>query len=201
MEFGIEPNEPVSAGAVVIATVASPGPAATLAAEPWSRGSLLAGVARRLSSLDAVVVVVRDENELSLVDGVPDVTVIIDQEWEEGVSSPLRVGLDWLTHATEVAAAFVINMNIPEVEPAVLDELAAAHANSETPVSVPKYRYARAGPVLLDRSIWPRFLSAEGDVDVEHFLLAHPQWVTEVRVDFAPPRRIVDSDDLLELAT
>jgi CTP:molybdopterin cytidylyltransferase MocA len=199
VEFSTEP-EPISAAAVVMATSASPGPAATLAEEPWRGEPLLAGLVRRLADLDAVVVVVRAESHAELVAGVPEVTVIVDPEWEEGAAAPLRVGLDWLTHSTDVRAAFVVNLDTPEIEPAALHELTEAHAAAGAPVTVPKYRYVRGGPVLLDRDIWPRFLGAEGDLDLEEILLAHPQWVNEVRVDWAPPRHITSEDDLRELA-
>lgn len=199
MDLFDEP-EPISAAAVVIATGASPGPAATLAEEPWRGEALLAGVVRRLAGLDTVVVVVRAESHAALVDGIADVTVIVDPEWEEGAAAPLRAGLDWLTHSTSVGAAFVVNLDTPELEAKALQELVEAHARSEAPVTVAKYRYARGGPVLLDRDIWPRFLGAEGDLDIQEILLAHPQWVNEVRVDWAPPRHIANEDDLRELA-
>ena len=199
VDFFDEP-ESISAAAVVIATGASPGPAATLAEEPWHGEALVAGVVRRLAGLDAVVVVVRAEAHADLVDEIPDVTVIVDPEWEEGLAAPLRVGLDWLTHSTSVRAAFVVNLNAPEIEPAALEELIAAHAAAGNPVTVPKYRYVRGGPVLLDRDIWPHFLGAEGDLDLEAVLLAHPQWVTEARIDWAPPRHITNEDDVRQFA-
>lgn len=192
---------PVSAAAVVIATTASPGSASTLAAERWQRTSLLLGVVARLAELGSVVVVVRDESQAELLTDDTTVTVIVDEEWEEGRSAPLRAGLDWLTRSSDVEAAFVISLASPDLDPAVLDAMRRAHAASDKPVTVPKYRYVRGGPVLLDRTIWPRFLGAEGDADVEHHMLAHPQWVHEVRVDVAAPRRIVSADDLLDLAT
>lgn len=199
VDFSDEP-ESISAAAVVIATSGSPGPAATLAEEPWRGEALLTGVLRRLTGLDAIVVVVRAEGHADLADGIPDVTVIVDPEWEEGAAAPLRVGLDWLTQSTNVRAAFVVNLHTPEIESAALHELMEAHAAAGNPVTVPKYRYVRGGPVLLDRDIWPHFLGAEGDLDLEAIVLAHPQWVTEVRIDWAPPRHITNEDDLREFA-
>ncbi len=54
--------------------------------------------------------------------------------------------------------------------------------------------------MLIGRDIWPRFLGAEGNLDIQELVQAHPQWVTEVRVDDLPPRRIESLDDLIELA-
>jgi molybdenum cofactor cytidylyltransferase len=200
MEFIEEPAPASRVAAVVVATAASPGLAATLAEESWRGRSLLRGVVERLADIELVVVVVRDAAAAELVGDAGNVVVIVDPEWEEGSAAPLRAGLDYLTHSSAVEAAFVVSLDTPEIPPAALDELAAAHGRAETVVVVPKYRYVRGGPVLLGRDIWPRFLGAEGDLDLEHFLLAHPQWVTEVRVDWAPPRRVATTDDLAELA-
>jgi molybdenum cofactor cytidylyltransferase len=192
--------QPASGAAIVIATAPSPGPAATLAEEPWRGRSLLAGVVQRLAGLEAIVVVLREEGQAALLDPQPEVTVIVDSEWAEGAAAPLRAGLDFLTRSADVDAVFVVTLEFPEIEPAVLEALLQAHAESETPVTVPKYRYVRGGPVLLGKDIWPRFLGTEGDLDLEQLILAHPQWVTETRVESAPPRRITSNDDLLELA-
>ncbi len=192
--------QPVTAAAIVIATTISPGPAATLAEEPWGARPLLAGVLERLSDLDVVVVVVRDEASAALVEPASNIVVIVDPEWEEGDAAPVRAGLDWLTRAADVEAAFVVTLDAPEINPDVLTEVAKAHASSDTTITVPKYRYIRGGPVLLGKDSWPRFLGAEGELDIEQLILAHPQWVTEARVDSPPPRRIVNADDLLELS-
>lgn len=191
---------PVSAAAIVLATAASPGPATTLAEEPWRGDTLLSGVIGRLSRLGSVVVVVRDDQYASMVEPADNIAVVVDPEWEEGDASPVRAALDWLTRSSDVDAAFVVTLDAPEIEPAVLDELALAHAQSEASITVPKYRYVRGGPVLVGRDIWPRFLGGEGDLDIEKLILAHPQWATEARVDSPPPRRIVNADDLLELS-
>jgi len=189
----------IAAAAIVIATDGSPGNAPTLAEERWRGRSILAGIVARLTALTVVVVVVRDEEAVDMLEGSANAVAIVDPEWAEGHAAPLRAGLDYLTHSSDTPAAFVVTIDVPEVSATVLDELAIAFAAGETPVVVPKYRYVRGGPVLLGRDIWPRFLGAEGDLDLEDLLLAHPDWVTEVRVDAAPLRRIATRSDLVEL--
>lgn len=196
----LEPEPLEHVAAVVIATTGSPGAEDTLAAEPFRGGSLLAEVVRRLEGLAMVVVVVRDEGSAALADGFADVIVIVDPEWREGDSAPLRAGLDFLAQDASVEEAFVVSLVTPDLEIGALREVAIGRRAGGTLVAVPKYRYVRGGPVLLGREIWPRFLGAEGDLDIEDLLLAHPQWVTEVRVDWAPPRRISSHDDLIDIA-
>ena len=187
-------------GAVVDATLGSPGNAGRLALEERRGKPLVAHLAERLDQLGLVVVVVQVEADAALLDGYENVAVVIDPEWQEGSAAPLRAGLDYLAHATSLEAAFVLPMNVPLVESAALEELAAALAAHETLAAVPKYRYVRGLPILVKRDLWPRLLGAEGDIDLEHLIQAHPDWATEVRVDFAPPTRISTADQLAELS-
>ncbi len=197
--FFDEDHEPLAASAaVVLATAASPGGRDTLARELVGGRPLLAELVARLQSLRMVVVVVRDEEDGSLVAGMDRVVVIIDPEWEEG-AAPLRAGLDFLAQSNEFDEAFVVQVHTPLLEPAVLEALSVARREAGTLVAAPKYRYVRGGPLLIGSELWPRFLGAEGALDLDDYLKAHPQWVSEVRVDFAPPRRIVTSDDLVDM--
>lgn len=200
MELDPEPAPLSRAAVVVIATELSPGEHQTLAEEPFRGRSLLAEIVNGLGPLPMVVVVVRDESAASLVDGVANVVVVVDPEWREGSAAPLRAGLDFVAQSGDIDVAFVMDVAAPDVAVAVLEALVVAREDAATLVAVPKYRYVRGGPVLLSREIWPRLLGAEGHLDIDSLLLAHPQWVTEVRVDHPPPRRIVSLDDLRELA-
>ena len=64
---------------------------------------------------------------------------------------------------------------------------------------MPKYRYAWGNPVVVERSLWPRLMSLEGDEGAKRLLQAHPDWVHEVWFEQRPPRDIdtrADFDDL-----
>jgi len=192
--------EPLAASAaVVIATDSSPGARDTLAHELVSGRPLLAELVSRLESLPLVVVVVRDEADAALVDGMENVVVVVDPEWREA-SAPLRAGLDFIEQSGSFDQAFVVPVHTPRLEPGVLEALSRARRDAGTFIAVPKYRYVRGGPALIGSDLWPRFMGAEGDMDIDDHLNSHPQWVTEVRVDYAPPRRIVTDDDLIDMA-
>ena len=64
---------------------------------------------------------------------------------------------------------------------------------------VPKYRYTRGNPVLIDRALWPRLMSLEGDEGAQRLLQAHSEWVEEVWFDSLPPRDIDTQADVEEL--
>ena len=64
---------------------------------------------------------------------------------------------------------------------------------------VPKYRYQRGNPVVIDRSLWSRVMSLEGDQGARTLLQAHPEWVEEVWFPSSMPRDIDTEQDLAEL--
>jgi CTP:molybdopterin cytidylyltransferase MocA len=70
---------------------------------------------------------------------------------------------------------------------------------SGRPAAIPKYRFQRSNPVLVDRFLWPRLMSLEGDAGAARLLQAHPEWVHEVRFDLPAPRDIDTQEDLDDL--
>ncbi len=139
-----------------------------------------------------------------------DAIVVVDPEWSEGVSSPLRAGLDTLIRATKVDHVVVIDLAAPQIDVGVLRELIDGHM--ATPHALPgrrlgdqaatvgKYRYTRAGPIVLARELWERFLSLEGPMPILQVLSAHPDWVAEVWIDRLPPVEVHDAEDLASIA-
>ena len=65
-----------------------------------------------------------------------------------------------------------------------------SHAKADKPVTVPKYRYSSGNPVLINRSLWPRVMSLEGDDGAKRLWLAHPDCVNEVWISDAHPRGV-----------
>ena len=87
----------------------------------------------------------------------------------------------------------------PAVPREVVDELLASHARSDRPVSVPKYRYTSGNPVLVDRLLWPRLMSLEGDDGAGRLWQAHPEWVDEVWFPEMAPRDVDTERDVVEM--
>ncbi len=148
---------------------------------------LLEVLVERMSAwLDPLVVVLgwRAEEILEAADLSPAV-VIINYDWEEGIGSSMRTGLDHLSRERIHSPALVTLGNLPTIGEDHIQSLLAAHAGG---VTLPIYRYDPGYPLLLDRSQWDRFMSR--GLDPLDIALAHPEWVTEVRGDEHAPRRI-----------
>lgn len=128
-----------------------------------------------------------------------DATVVLNLEWEEGLASSLRVGLDALARDPRLDAALIALADQPMLEPTVVPRLVEAYRGARAKAVVPKYRYTRGNPVLVDRVLWPRLMSLSGDAGARGLLQAHPQWVHEVQFDVLPPRDVDTQADFEEL--
>lgn len=147
--------------------------------------------AARSWPVDGTVVVLGSSAEaiLERVD-FGDAIVVLDDDWQEGTASSIRVGFDLLTRDSSWEQAFVAPGDQPNVPPDVPPALLAAAAESSRPAIVPVYRYLAGTPILVDRSMWPRLMALSGDSDVSGLLRAHPEWVEEVRVSHPPLREV-----------
>ena len=170
--------------------------------EPWGGGTLLEHVIRQTTAfpVDEVWVVLGahfDEIiERIEFDGA---SVIENPEWDEGIASSIRVGLDALTQLSRCESALIVLGDQPNISPEIVEELLVSHGRSKAPVTVPKYRYNRGNPVVVDRSLWPRLMSLEGDDGAARLWQAHPEWINEVWFSELGPRDIDTDVDVSEL--
>jgi molybdenum cofactor cytidylyltransferase len=169
---------------------------------PWGDTTLLGHVLKMLRDLpfDEIFVVIGASGDeiLEKVD-LSDVIVIENPEWEEGMASSLRVGLDAANRLSRAEAAAIFLGDQPDISEEVVIGLIEARRSTKRQAIVPKYRYAWGNPVVVERSLWPRLMSLEGDEGAKRLLQAHPDWVHEVWFEQRPPRDIdtrADFDDL-----
>jgi molybdenum cofactor cytidylyltransferase len=170
--------------------------------EPWGDTNLLGHVVARTNEypVEEVWVVVGHEADRILEETeLGGAGVIENPEWEEGIASSIRVGLDTLTRLSKCEQALIVIGDQPGVPIEVVDELLASHARSDRPVSVPKYRYTSGNPVLVDRLLWPRLMSLEGDHGAGRLWQAHPEWVNEVWFSETAPRDVDTERDVAEM--
>ena len=129
-----------------------------------------------------------------------DTTVVENLEWSEGVASSLRAGLDALIGDRTADRALIVLGDQPFVPGSVIPRLLEAGRRSKRPVVIPRYRFVRGHPVLVERSLWPRLVAGlEGDQGARNLFLTHPEWVEEVLVAETVPRDIDTQEDLDDL--
>lgn len=170
--------------------------------ERWGTTTLLGHVVEeaRHYPVDEIWVVLGAESDriLEAVD-LTGCGVVENPEWEEGIASSLRVGLDALVQASRVDAAVIVIGDQPNLDRQVVASVVETARRSPRPVVIPKYRYTWGNPVMVDRSLWPRLMSLEGDEGAQRLFKAHPEWVEEVWTDQLPPRDVDTEADLEEL--
>ncbi|RBY92761.1 NTP transferase domain-containing protein [Blastococcus sp. TF02A-30] len=105
-------------------------------------------------------------------------TVLANAEWETGMASSLRTGLEGLRgFPGTVDAALITLVDMPGMTPAALAAV-AAHA-APGALAVATYDGVRSHPVLLGREHWAGVIgSATGDEGARRYLAEHE--VTEV---------------------
>jgi CTP:molybdopterin cytidylyltransferase MocA len=145
------------------------------------------------------VVLGHDAERIIAETDLGDAGIIENPEWEEGIASSLRVGLDALTRLSRCERVVVVIGDQPELSSEVVSALLSSHLSSGKPVSIPKYRYSWGNPVVVERSLWPRLMSLEGDEGARRLLQAHPDWVNEVWFSEQPPRDVDTESDVAEL--
>lgn len=170
----------------------------------WHGAPLLEHVVGRVvewTGVNAVYVVLgaNAEQIMERID-LSAVTVIENYDWSEGVASSLRVGLDALIGDRTADRALIALGDQPTVSPEVIPRLLEAGGRSRRPVVIPRYRFVRGHPVLVERSLWPRLVAGlEGDQGARNQFLSHPEWVEEVLIGEVPPRDIDTPEDLESL--
>lgn len=186
-------------GAVVLAGARGTGFGGAVALGSW-RGvpvlTHLLDVARRAGIEDLVSVVGPEQDAVMAAAHDADVVFVLDDEWAEGESAGLRAGLDTMWRSAGLEAAVVLDVRYPGVEPDVIVRVLDAHRPRERMVTIPKYRYARGLPLVIDRALWPRLMGLEGPVDLVELLDAHSDWVAEVWIDRIPPALVSTPNDL-----
>jgi molybdenum cofactor cytidylyltransferase len=168
----------------------------------WGEATLLDHVLRKVRrwAIDEIWVVLGAYSEAvrHKVD-LTGVGIVENPEWEEGLASSLRAGLDAIGRLSKAEGALIVMGDQPDVSDEAVAEVVAAYRPGKTPAVVPKYRYMRGNPVLVDRLLWPRLVSLEGDEGARRLLDAHPDWVTEVWLESLPPRDVDTNFDVEEL--
>lgn len=169
---------------------------------PWGGPTLLEMVVAQTLKwpVESVWVVLGSRHE-EILDHLDfgDAGVIENSEWEEGMASSIRVGLDVASRDPAIEAAFIVMGDQPGIDPAVVAALLDHRRLSDAPVIVPKYRYVRGHPVLVGRALWARLMSLEGDQGGRNLFQAHPDWVDEVFFEQLAPRDVDTVDDVTDL--
>ena len=150
---------------------------ARLGARPLVAHAVAAAEASGLRPL--VVVVGCQAPDVAAAAG-PDVEVIENPDWEEGMSTSLRAGLATVVPQRSVTAMAVALADQPRIGAEAYRRLVAAHRQGAE-LAVATYGGRRGHPVLIGRTHFVEAMRMTGDQGARTLLAAHP--VVEVPCD------------------
>jgi molybdenum cofactor cytidylyltransferase len=189
----------VSTAAIVLAT--DPGEGFTTSkyahivdGEPLLRSALLSALEWDVDNRVVVLGPDADQNADLIAD--LDVTTVIDPEWDEGASSPLRVAFDLLTRDLGLERVVISRADQHGVTAEIVNRLLEVSADTMGDAVVPKYRYQRGWPVVVGSSLWQRMLGLEGDYDLLSLISMHAAAIEEVWFDRLAPSIISSTEDI-----
>ncbi len=142
---------------------------------PFGAGTMLdavVGLARN-AGLSPILVVLP-----SAVPPPDDVTIVVNDAPDEGMSRSLRLGIAALPD--KVTAALILLGDQPTVPLAVIADI--LHARGERPIVAVSAAGLLGPPVLLERSAFAMATAATGDEGLRHVIRGNPDLVRPVEV-------------------
>ncbi|MPY60188.1 nucleotidyltransferase family protein [Streptomyces spongiae] len=130
---------------------------------------------------------------------LPGCTLVDNPEWEQGMGSSLRAGLESLA-GTDTKAVLVSLVDQPGIGPAAVARVLAAYG-SERSLAAAAYDGERGHPVLFGAAHWEGIAAtATGDRGARAYLKTHNDEVVLVEcADVARPYDIDTESDLVHL--
>ena len=142
--------------------------------------------ARQAASLDEVVVVLgRAADQVCEQVDFGTARVVENPVFAEGCSSSYRAGIGALS--SESAAIMIILGDLLGVTPEIIDRLAEAWREQETPIALCSYQGRLGHPMIFARSMFPQLVELHGDKAAWKLVDANAAAVHEVNFSFPYP--------------
>jgi len=120
------------------------------------------------SSINELIVVLGHQKEIieKLIDKNEKIKCVFNKNFENGMASSIKTGLDHLSEKTE--AFFICLGDMPMVSHDIYDQLIKSKDNKE--IIVPTYKGQQGNPVLFDKSMKEKVMDTSGDVGAKKIL-------------------------------
>ena len=133
------------------------------------------------SGVDDLIIVVGDHAEQARAElSRKNVTIVVNNDFSDGLSKSLRGGLKMLQSAT---SAIMLSLgNRPFVSREVIAALIKAYREGGSKVVVPSYSQMRGHPVIFDAKLLPELLKVRGNAGGRDVIKHHFKELTQVDV-------------------
>jgi len=120
------------------------------------------------SSIDELIIVLGYQKEIieKLIDKNEKIKFVFNKDFESGMASSIKTGLDNLSEKTE--AFFICLGDMPMVSHDIYNQLIESKDNKE--IIVPIYKGQQGNPVLFNKSMKEKVIDISGDIGAKKIL-------------------------------
>tara|TARA_B100001123_G_C15027405_1_gene914006 strand:- start:167 stop:739 length:573 start_codon:yes stop_codon:yes gene_type:complete len=120
------------------------------------------------SSINELIIVFGHQKKIieKLIDKNEKIKFVFNKNFESGMASSIKTGLNNLSEKTE--AFFICLGDMPMVRPDIYNQLIKSKDNKK--IIVPTYKGQQGNPVLFDKSMKEKILGITGDVGAKKIL-------------------------------
>ena len=133
------------------------------------------------ASIDELIIVLGYQKEIieKLIDKNNKTKFVFNKDFESGMASSIKTGIDNLSDKTE---AFLICLgDMPMVNHDIYNQLIEYKDNKE--IIVPTYKGQQGNPVLFDKSMKEKVLDIRGDVGAKKILELNKYKILNLEID------------------
>ena len=133
------------------------------------------------SSINELIIVLGYQKEIieKLIDDHEKIKFIFNKDFESGMASSIKVGLDHLSRNTEVF--FICLGDMPEVKPNIYNKLVENKNNNK--IVVPVYNNMQGNPVLFPISMKKEIMQLDGDVGAKEILSKNQDKILNLKIN------------------
>ena len=120
------------------------------------------------SSIDELIIVLGHQKEIieELIDKKEKIKCVFNKNFESGMASSIKIGLDNLSEKTE--SFFICLGDMPMVSHDIYDQL--IKSKDKKKIIIPTYKGQQGNPVLFDRSMKEKIAEITGDSGAKKIL-------------------------------
>ena len=133
------------------------------------------------SSIDELIIVLGYQKEIieKLIDKNEKIKFVFNKDFESGMASSIKTGLDNLSKKTE--AFFICLGDMPMISHDIYNQLIKSKNNKE--IIVPTYKGQQGNPVLFDKSMKEKILDIRGDVGAKKILESNKATILNLEIN------------------
>ncbi len=162
---------------------------------PWGARTMIEHIVALVecSDADEVLVVLgahADEIQNHLQHIGPRTRIVVNEQWQQGMSTSVRLGLQ--RSQIQPSAAIFVNVDQPAINPDIINRLIARHRVTGASIVAPRYGNMRGNPVLWDRALFSELHTLMGDAGGREILRQH--WREIAWVELESEEELTDTD-------